>query len=77
MASNPARLEDEARLRAQFILGGVSLVIWLLVAFSLSVAWFVDEYTARPIFVAGVVAFVVAALPWVAYRALTRRLRRP
>jgi hypothetical protein len=77
MAGNPARLEDEARLRAQFILGGASLVVWFLVAFSLSVAWFVDEYTARPIFLAGGVAFVVAAVPWVAYRPLARRLRRP
>ena len=63
----------EARDRAQFILGAVSLVIWFAVAFALAVLWFVDEYTPRPIFMAGGVAFVVAALPWVAYRPLVRR----
>ena len=69
---------QEARDRAQFILGAVSLIIWLVVAFSLSVAWFVDEYTARPILMAGGVAFAVAALPWVAYPSLVRRfMTRP
>jgi hypothetical protein len=44
----------DARDRAQFILGAVSLVIWFVVAFSLG----------------------VAALPWLAYRPLVKRLTR-
>jgi hypothetical protein len=70
-----ARLEAEARDKAQWILGALSLVIWFVAAFALAVRWFVDEYTAPPIFMAGGVAFLVAALPWLAYRPLTRRLR--
>jgi hypothetical protein len=72
---SPARNESEARDRAQWILGAISLVIWLVVAFGLSIAWFVDEYTAPPILRAGGIALVVAALPWLAYRPLARRLR--
>jgi len=64
----------EARDQAQFILGAVSLVIWFLVAFTLSVMWFVDEYTGGPILRAGVIAFVIAAVPCLAYRPLVRRL---
>jgi uncharacterized membrane protein len=67
--------EAEARVRAQFILGAISLVIWFLVAFGLSYAWFVDEYTARPILMAGGIALLVAAVPWLAYKPLVRRLR--
>jgi len=70
-----ARKESEARDRAQIILGAISLVIWFIVAFTLSVRWFIDEYTAQPILMAGGVAFIVAALPWLAYRWLVRRLR--
>ncbi len=73
---NPARRESEARDRAQFILGAISLVVWFLVAFGLSVAWFIDEYTARPILTAGGIAFAIAALPWLAYRPLVRRILR-
>jgi hypothetical protein len=71
-----ARVESEARDKAQFILGAVSLAIWFVLAFALAIRWFVDEYTALPIFMAGGVAFVVAALPWLAYGRLTRRLMR-
>ena len=67
---------DEARDRAQFILGALSLVIWLVAAFGLSVAWFVDEYTPQPIFMAGGIALVLAALPWLGYSRLVRRLQR-
>jgi hypothetical protein len=78
VSSSPtaARIEAEARDRAQFLLGGISLVIWLLAAFTLSVAWFVDEYTGRPILMAGGVAFLIAAIPWLAYRPLVRRFAR-
>jgi hypothetical protein len=62
-----------ARNRAQFILGAISLVIWFVVAFSLSVSWYVDEYSARPILTAGGIALLVAALPWLAYGPLVRR----
>ena len=66
----------EARDRAQFILGALSLVIWLVAAFGLSVAWFVDEYTARPVLMAGGIALLLAALPWLGYARLVRRLQR-
>jgi hypothetical protein len=65
-----------ARDRAQFILGAVSLVIWLAVAFTLGVRWYVDENTAPPILMAGGIALMVAALPWLAYRPLVRRFSR-
>jgi hypothetical protein len=71
-----ARKESEARDRAQIILGAISLVIWFIVAFTLSVRWFIDEYTAQPILMAGGVAFAIAAVPWLAYRWLVRRLSR-
>jgi len=67
---NLARTESEARDRAQFVLGAVSLVIWLVVAFALSVRWFVDEDTAPPILMAGGIALAIAAIPWLAYTAL-------
>jgi membrane protein YdbS with pleckstrin-like domain len=68
------RTESEARDRAQLILGTVSLVIWLIVAFGLGVVWYIDEDTPQPILVAGGIALLVAALPWLAYRRLVRRL---
>jgi hypothetical protein len=71
-----AQVESEARERAQMILGAISLVIWFAVAFALAVRWFVNEYSARPILMAGGIAFLVAALPWLAYRPLVRRLLR-
>jgi hypothetical protein len=66
----------DARDQAQFILGAVSLVIWFSVAFALGVRWYIDEYTAQPILMAGGIAFAVAALPWLAYPWLVRRLSR-
>ena len=69
----PGRPDSEARDLAQFVLGAISLVVWFLVAFALSYAWFIDEYSARPILMAGGIAFGVAALPWLAYRRLVRR----
>ena len=66
----------DARDRAQFILGAISLIIWLIVAFTLAIMWYVDEYTAPPILKAGGIALVIAALPWLAYPALVRRLTR-
>ena len=67
---------DEARDRAQMILGAISLVIWLIVAFALGVVWYIDEDTPQPILMAGGIALLIAALPWLAYRPLVRRLRR-
>jgi hypothetical protein len=67
---------QEARERAQMILGAVSLVIWFIVAFALGVRWYVDEDTAPPILAAGGIALVIAALPWLAYGPLVRRLRK-
>ena len=66
----------EARDRAQFILGAISLVIWFAVAFTLGVRWYIDEYTAQPILMAGGIAFMVCAVPWLAYPWLVRRLSR-
>ena len=56
------------------ILGAVSLVIWFGVAFALGVKWFIDEDTPQPILLAGGIALAVAALPWLAYPWLVRRL---
>jgi membrane protein YdbS with pleckstrin-like domain len=67
---------DEARDRAQMILGAISLVIWLIVAFALGVVWYIDEDTPQPILMAGGIALLIAALPWLAYRPLLRRLLR-
>jgi hypothetical protein len=58
------------------ILGAVSLVIWFVVAFGLGVAWFVDDNTPQPIFMAGGIALVVAAVPWLAYGWLARRIMK-
>ena len=69
------RTDAEARDRAQMILGAVSLVLWFGVAFGLSIAWYVDDNTPQPIFMAGGIALLVAALPWLAYKPLLRRFR--
>ena len=58
------------------LLGALSLVIWFIVAFALGVRWFVDEDTPQPILMAGGIALAVAALPWLAYKPLVRRLQR-
>jgi len=65
---------SNARDRAQFILGAVSLVIWFAVAFTLGVRWYVDEDTAQPILMAGGIAFMICAVPWLAYPWLVRHL---
>jgi hypothetical protein len=57
------------------ILGAISLVVWFAVAFGLSVPWYIDEDTAQPILMAGGIALAIAALPWLAYPWLVRRLR--
>ena len=66
----------DARDRAQFILGAISLVIWFAVAFPLGVLWYVDEDTAQPILMAGGIALAICALPWLAYPALVRKFSR-
>ena len=70
------RTTAEARDRAQFILGAISLVVWFVVAFALGVRWYVDENTAQPILLAGGIALAVAAVPWLAYRPLVRHFVR-
>lgn len=69
-----ASVSSDARDRAQFILGAVSLVIWFIVAFALGVRWYIDEDTAQPILLAGGIAFSICVLPWLAYPWLVRRL---
>jgi len=66
--------KEEPTIRAQFILGAVSLVIWFIVAFTLGVWWYIDEDTAQPILMAGGIAFMVCAIPWLWYRPLVKRL---
>jgi ABC-type dipeptide/oligopeptide/nickel transport system permease component len=66
----------EASVRAQFILGAISLVIWFAVAFTLGVWWYVDEDTAQPILMAGGIALAISAIPWLWYRPLVRKLSR-
>lgn len=70
---SPERAAAEGRDRAQIALGAISLVVWLVVAFALAINWWVDEYSAGPILMAGGVAFIVAAIPWLGYRHLSRR----
>jgi hypothetical protein len=69
------RTESEARDRAQMILGAISLVIWFVVAFGLSVPWYIDDDTPQPILMAGGIALAIAALPWLAYRPLVDRFQ--
>ena len=69
------RSDLEARERAQMLLGAVSLVIWLGVAFGLAIAWQVDENHPRQIMLAGGIAVPLAALPWLGYRRLVEALR--
>ena len=57
------------------MLGAVSLVVWFAVAFTLGVRWFIDEDTPQPILMAGGIALAVAAIAWLAYKPLVRRLR--
>ena len=66
----------DGRDRAQFLLGAISLVIWFIVAFTLGVKWYIDEDTAQPILMAGGIALLIAAAPWLAYGWLVRRLQR-
>jgi hypothetical protein len=66
----------DARDRAKFILGAISLVIWFVVAFGLSIPWYIDEDTPQPILMAGGIALMIAAVPWLAYEPLARRLNR-
>jgi ABC-type dipeptide/oligopeptide/nickel transport system permease component len=66
----------EAPVRAQFILGAISLIIWFIVAFTLGVLWYIDEDTAQPILMAGGIALMIAAIPWLWYPRLVRRLSR-
>ena len=68
--------DSDVRVRAQFILGAISLVIWFVVAFGLSIPWYIDDDTAQPILMAGGIAFAICAVPWLAYPWLVRRLSR-
>ena len=74
--ARPPRSDSEARDRAQMILGAVSLVLWFAVAFGLAIAWYVDDNTPQPIFMAGGIALLIAAVPWLGYGWLVRRLRK-
>jgi high-affinity Fe2+/Pb2+ permease len=75
-STRSATITAEARDRAQMILGAVSLVVWFGVAFGLAIRWYVDDNTPQPIFMAGGIALLVAAMPWLAYGWLVRRLTK-
>ena len=64
----------EARERAQLVLGALSLLIWFSVAYVLAVTWYMQTHTQRTILLAGFVALLVAAVPWLGYRRLVNRL---
>jgi hypothetical protein len=66
----------EARERAQMILGALSLLIWFGVAYTLAVTWYLQTHTQRTIIFAGFVALAVAAVPWLGYRRLVRKLSK-
>ncbi len=68
--------ERRARERTEAILGLISLIIWFALAFSLAFLFGVDEDNPQPTLMAGGLALVVAALPWVSYRWLLSRSRR-
>jgi hypothetical protein len=70
------RTPQEAAERAQLILGAISLVIWFGVAFGLAVPWLLQGAPESRVILAGFIALGVAALPWLAYRPLVRRLTR-
>ena len=71
------RPTDDTSERAQFILGALSLAIWLIVAFGLATIFGVTQEDDTPhIMTAGGIAFMCAALPWVYYPRLIERLKR-
>ena len=64
----------EARERAQLILGAISLVVWFAVAFGLAVPWVMGGASESRIILAGTIALAAAAIPWLAYKPLVKRL---
>src|SRR5919204_1558630 len=71
----PQRTDREAREFAQMVLGLISLVLWFGVAFGLSIAWQVTDERPQPALMAGGIALIVAALPWLGYGRLVRAVR--
>ena len=67
---------QEASERAQLILGAVSLIVWFGVAFGLAVPWVLDGAPDSRIILAGTIGLAVAALPWLAYRPLVKKLEK-
>jgi hypothetical protein len=57
------------------VLGLISLVLWFGVAFGLSIAWQVTDERPQPALMAGGIALIVAALPWLGYGRLVRAVR--
>jgi hypothetical protein len=68
---------SDARDRAQMILGAISLIIWFAVAFGLAVPWVMAGAPESRIILAGTIGLAAAALPWLAYKPLVKRLARP
>ena len=70
---------QDARDVVQFPLGCLSLVLWLVVVFVFFLAFNLwTRVTSTPLLMAGGLALVVAALPWLAYPRMVaaRRKRR-
>jgi hypothetical protein len=65
---------QEATGRAQLLLGAVSLVLWFAVAYTLAVNWLLAGASDSRAILAGSIALAVAALPWLAYKPLVRKL---
>jgi hypothetical protein len=66
--------QQEATERAQLLLGAVSLLLWFAVAYALAVNWLLAGASDSRVILAGTIALVVAALPWLGYRSLVRKL---
>ena len=78
MAAGPKRpdlVERDAKERWQLMLGLTSLVLWFGVSFGLVIAGNLLVGPIRPagIILAGALAALVAAAPWLAYQRLVRR----
>lgn len=71
----PDLVKREAEERWQMILGLISLVVWFAVSFALILAMDAILGPGRPsrIIVAGTIAALAAAAPWIPYQRLVQR----
>ena len=50
------------------------MIVWFAVAFGLAVPWVMQGAPQSRIVLAGFIALAAAAIPWLAYRPLVKRL---